>query len=303
MIDRPGSLAFWLGITVPSGLVAQQQSIPITAELPPTVRTAGFNGAGTALIGDAGSVFINPAGLATIRYLSVEGSYRPIQRGTFLATGALAWRIGQFNVGFGGRYFDLGSTPRAFAPSAPASGEPAYEALGTGSLIYRFGIIAIGGTGKYFRQRVGQTIDRAVSFDAGIALAFFDIAAFAFSVQNIGGNWVDSTSLMLPRTSRFGFTMNYVDPQETFRLLSTLEVQWVEGRQARGVLGAEAGVVISGIGIVGRIGYAGRPSPYSASEVTFGGTVTLGRFLLDYAYRPDDLQGDDAHLAGLRLTF
>jgi len=29
----------------------------------------------------------------------------------------------------------------------------------------------------------------------------------------------------------------------------------------------------------------------------------LGRFLLDYGYLPDDLNGKDAHMLGLRLTF
>jgi hypothetical protein len=139
--------------------------------------------------------------------------------------------------------------------------------------------------------------------DAGIALAFFDIAALAFSIQNVGGNWIDSTAVTLSRLSRLGFTMNYVDPLESFRLLSTIEVQWPEGESARAVIGGEAGIVLSGVGIVGRVGYAGRTAPSSNANITFGGTLTLGRFLLDYAYRPDDLNGEDAHIAGLRMTF
>ena len=294
--------ALFVAFVFPTSATSQANTTPIILQLPPTVRTAGFNGAGVALVGDAGSVFINPAGMATIRRMAVEGSYRSIGQGTYLATGALAWRIGQFDVGLGGRYFDRGSAPSAIPPATPG-GEPAYEALGVGSLIYRFGLIAIGGSGKYYRQRVGDVYDRAVSIDAGIALAFFDIAALAFSTQNIGGNWVDSSGVMLGRVSRLGFTMNYVDPLETWRLLSTFEVQWVEGQPARGVIGAEAGVVISGVGILGRAGYAGRTAAYSDATLTGGATLTLGRFLLDYAYRPKDLSGDDAHIVGLRLTF
>ena len=295
--------ALLVALIFPQSAASQSVATPIILQLPPTVRTAGFNGAGVALIGDAGSVFINPAGMATIRHMAVEGSYRHIRQGTYLVTGALAWRIGQFDIGFGGQYFDLGPSPDTFLPAAPPSSEPAYEALGVGSLIYRFGIIAIGGSGKYYRQRVGQSYDKGVSMDAGIALAFFDLAALAFSMQNIGGNWVDSTGVALARVSRLGFTMNYVDPLETVRLLSTFEVQWVEGQSARGVLGAEAGIVISGVGILGRAGYAGRTAPYSDANLTVGATLTLGRFLLDYGYRPDDLNGKDAHLVGLRLTF
>jgi len=291
--------ALLVALVFPGSAASQSNETPIILQLPATVRTAGFNGAGVALVGDAGSIFINPAGMATIRRMAVEGSYRPIEQGAYLATGALAWRVGQFDVGFGGRYFDLGQTSGSFAPA----GEPAYEALGVGSLIYRFGMIAIGGSGKYYRRRVGDAYDKAVSLDAGIALAFFDIAALAFSIQNVGGNWVDSTGVVLARVSRLGFTMNYVDPLETVRLLSTFEVQWVEGQQARGVLGAEAGIVISGVGILGRAGYAGRTAPYSDAKLTVGATLTLGRFLLDYGYLPDDLNGKDAHMLGLRLTF
>ncbi len=295
--------AVLVALGYPGSAASQSNETPIVLQLPATVRTAGFNGAGVALVGDAGSIFINPAGMATIRRVAVEGSYRPIDQGTYLATGALAWRVGQFDVGLGARYFDLGQTSGSFAPSAAPAGQPAYEALGVGSLIYRFGMIAIGGSGKYYRRRVGDVYDKAVSMDAGIALAFFDIAALAFSIQNVGGNWLDSAGVALARVSRLGFTMNYVDPLETVRLLSTFEIQWVEGQPARGVLGVEAGIVISGVGILGRAGYAGRPAPYSDAKLTVGATLTLGRFLLDYGYLPDDLNGKDAHMLGLRLTF
>ena len=300
--DAPWCGALLVALVFPGSAASQSNETPIILQVPATVRTAGFNGAGVALVGDAGSIFINPAGMATIRRMAVEGSYRPIEQGTYLATGALAWRIGQFDVGFGGRYFDLGQTSGSFAPTSASASEPAYEALGVGSLIYRFGMIAIGGSGKYYSRRVGDTDDKAVSMDAGIALAFFDIAALAFSMQNVGGNWIDSTGVGLARVSRLGFTMNYVDPLETVRLLSTFEVQWVEGQQARAIFGAEAGIVISSVGILARAGYAGRTASYSDAKLTVGATLTLGRFLLDYGYVPDDLNGKDAHMLGLRLT-
>ena len=70
-------------VSIPFPARAQTPQTPIVMQLPPTVRTAGFNGAGVALMGDAGSVFINPAGLATIRRIAVEVSYRPIENGTY----------------------------------------------------------------------------------------------------------------------------------------------------------------------------------------------------------------------------
>jgi hypothetical protein len=125
--------------------------------------------------------------------------------------------------------------------------------------------------------------------------------ALAFSVQNVAGNW-RSTALEIPRLTRLGFTMNYVDPQESFRLLSTLEVQWPEGRGMRLVLGAEAGVVVSGVGIVGRAGYGGQSAGLPNAKWSVGGTVTLGAVDLDYAYRARDLLDEAAHHIGLRVT-
>src|SRR3989449_5814875 len=44
------------------------------AVLPGSARAAGMGGAGAAIVGDAGAIFANPAALATIHHLAVEGS-------------------------------------------------------------------------------------------------------------------------------------------------------------------------------------------------------------------------------------
>ena len=78
----------------------------VVLQFPSTLRTAGFNGAGVALVGNAGAVFYNPAGLATIRHMAVEGA---LQAGPFSgehSTAAIAWRLHQFDLGFGLSYFD-----------------------------------------------------------------------------------------------------------------------------------------------------------------------------------------------------
>ncbi len=126
--------------------------------------------------------------------------------------------------------------------------------------------------------------------------------ALAFAVQNIGGNWRDASSLAMPGLSRLGFTMHYVDPQESFRLMSTVEVQWPDGESARLVVGGEAGVVLHGVGVVGRAGYGGRSGSQSSTRFTYGGTVQVGGLKLDYAYRSTDLLDRPAHYFGTRLT-
>lgn len=49
--------------------LSAQAPASIVNVLPPSTRSAAMAGAGVALVGDAGSVFINPSGLATIKVL------------------------------------------------------------------------------------------------------------------------------------------------------------------------------------------------------------------------------------------
>src|SRR2546427_12398 len=136
--------------------------------------------------------------------------------------------------------------------------------------------------------------------DAGLAIAVFAIMALGVSVQNIGGDLGGGAPL--PRRTRAGFTMNYVDPQGTYRLLTTVEGQWPDTGSAFVVVGLEAGVVTHGVGLVGRTGYVGHSVATTASPFTFGGTVELGRLHLDYAYRGFDAPAGDTHRLGLRWT-
>jgi hypothetical protein len=287
----------------PVALAAQDSSaVPLYVfQTPASVRSVGMAGAGVALVGDAGAVFSNPSGLATISYVSLEGAYRPAPGGAHLFSGALGWRIRQFDLGVGGRYFDFGDEPAQYiGPDAPA-GSNSREVLGQGSVVYRYGLIAAGVSGRYVRRSVDSVHVRGFSGDVGLTVAFFDIMALAFAVQNIGGNWRDDP-LPVPRLTRLGFTMNYVDPQETFRLMSTLEVQWPEGAGARWVVGAEGGVVFQGVGIIARGGYGGETPGMPNSKLSVGGSLAFGVLDIDYAYRPKDLLDERAHHIGLRLT-
>ena len=127
----------------------------------------------------------------------------------------------------------------------------------------------------------------------------FDLFALGVSVQNIGG---DSSGGVLPRRVRAGFTMNYVDPEGAYRLLTTLEAQWLSGAHAELVQGLEAGVVLGGIVLVGRVAYGTAALTPGVSKMSAGGGVELGRFHIDYAYRPISRRGDAAHRFGVRWT-
>ncbi|UCD23479.1 MAG: hypothetical protein JSW51_10570 [Gemmatimonadota bacterium] len=300
-MTRPLVVALW--VTMHGGLLSAQGGIiPASVYQPVSVRSAGLNGAAAALVGDAGAVFSNPAALATIRHISLEGAYRGVPSSGMILNGALAWRIRQFHLAFGGAHLDHGTDPTYYPTPGIPEGSNVRERLGTGSLVYRFGMLAFGGTVRYVRFSVDDQDERAWSGDAGVAIAVFDILAFGFSIQNIGGNWKEESLLTMPRLTRFGFTMNYVDPQESFRLLSTIEFQWPEGYSSRFVGGVEAGIVLRGVGVIGRGAYGSQPSGTEQSKFTAGGSLVLSRFALDYAYQPEDNRGNKAHRVGMRIT-
>ncbi len=262
-------------------LVSSLAAQSALATFPGSTRSAGLGGAGAALVGDAGAIFANPAALATVHRIAVEGSYAQYLGATTFGAAALAVRLGRFDWGVGAQ--SLGTASFASA-----------DLLGVSSLVFRAGVVAAGGSAKYARQTVGGVRAGAWAGDAGLAIAVFDIMALGVSVQNIGGG------ADLPRRTRAGFTMNYVDPQGAHRLLTTVEGQWPEDGPAFVVLGVEAGVVTRGLGLIGRVGYAGHSVTTAASPFSFGGTVELGRLRLDYAYRAFEAAGNDMHRFGLR---
>jgi hypothetical protein len=248
-----------------------------------SARAAGMGGAGAAIVGDAGAVFANPAGLATVHHLALEASYESYPSGSTLSTGALALRGGRF----------------IWAAGAAALGRTYTSAdlLGASALVFRSGVVALGTTVKYARGTLGGARVDAWAGDAGLEIAVFDLMAFGVSVQNIGGDL--GGGVHLPRRTRAGFTLNYIDPQGTYRLLTTLEGQWPSSGNAFLILGVEGGAVKRGVGVLGRVGYVGHSATTSASPFTFGGSVELGRLHLDYAYRADDALGA-RHRMGLR---
>jgi hypothetical protein len=292
----------------PVRLAAQSQG-SVLAGLPGSTRAAGLGEAGAALVGDAGAIFANPAGIATVRHLAVEASYERYLAGTTLSSAALALRVGSLDWGVGAQALDYGTEPE-IVPDPSTGGRTgiatgatfsAVDLLGVSSLVLRTSLVAVGVSGKYFRQTIGGYAAHAWAGDAGLAIALFDIMALGVSVQNIGGNLgAGSRGGRLPRRARAGFTMNFVDPLGTYRLLTTLEGQWPTDAPAFLVTGLEGGVVTHGIGLVARVGYAGHSAMTDASPFTFGAGVELGRLHVDYAYRGYDVLEGGLHRFGVR---
>ncbi|MEP7325148.1 MAG: hypothetical protein ABI836_04295, partial [Gemmatimonadota bacterium] len=261
------------GIAICPCLAQQSPRPPLVLSLPGSVRQAGLAGAGTALIGDAGSVFSNPAGLAPIKYLSVEGGFSLYPDGTRQGSASAGLRLGPMHVGGGGSYLQ-------FNDSASVRS----NLMWVGTLGYRFGLISLGSSAKYVASEDSSGhVDRGFTQDIGVAMALFDISSIGFSVQNVGNHRLSEVSLTLPTTYRLGFMLNFTDPQTTARLLGTIETIWTRDEDRRTVLGFEAGLVVSGVGLVVRVGHGGQPPASGQSKWTYGGGVLLGRLRFDYA--------------------
>jgi hypothetical protein len=278
------------------------------AALTASTRGAALGGAGVALVGDAAALFANPAAIATVRRLALEVSYERYLAGTAYTAAALATRVGRFDWGVGAQALDYGLEPEIIPDSTTGGrrGIPtggmfrSADIVAASSLVFRRGLLAVGGTAKYARQTVGSYAADAWAGDVGVTLAVFDIMAFGAAVRNIGGDM--GNGARLPRRAAVGLTLNYTDPQGTFRLLTTAEAQW--GAGTTWILGAEGGVVFggrAGAGLVGRLGFARRPDDVASSPISAGAGVVMGRVQLDYAYRGFAALGA-THRFGVRWT-
>ena len=285
-------------------------------ELPATARQMAFQGAYSAVVGDEGSVFANPAGMAPVRRGALGLSYERGLFGTGLSSGAGVIRVGRFNLGLGVMYLDFGGDsvvvpdPAFGGDRGMTTGEmiTAYNALAVGSVAWRRGMLSVGANVKYLREHIGSGTGgswsaNALTGDLGLAIAVFDIMAIGFVMQNLAGSLTasDSTLYDLPRTARLGYTLNFVDPQGTARFMAT--VDWVHppGGDSYAAFGFEGGIVTGDVGLVGRAGVAAGRIPGDRRPYSLGAGIVVKRNLhVDYAWQSYDQLTADAHRFGVR---
>lgn len=289
MTRRSRVLAGWL-VCFPALLAAQPGGTPAILVIPPSVRSAGLGGAAASMIGYAGSVFSNPAGIAPVRILSLEGSLARFDSVSTFFSGAAAFRAGNVNAGAGIRYLSYDD------------GQVLHDNFeGQGAVTLRVKGIAWGlGAGYVSMEDSAGQVSRALTAGGALTVYFFDIAALALSARNLGDWSLSGSALQLPDEVRLGFNLNLVDTYSNWRLLATVERFWFGGNGETSA-GIEGGAVIKGVGIVVRAGVAGRHagSPYSPG--TLGGTLVLGRAAIDYAYL-ERHEHSPLHMFGLRWT-
>ena len=285
--------------------------------LPATTRVLGLGGAYAGVVGDEGSIFVNPAGLAAIRKVALGMSYQRYLLDSYLVAGDAVLRVGRFDLGVGINVLNYGQDT-VYRPDPAFGGDQgladpggamvgAYSAEAVGSVAYRLGMFSVGASGKYVKDHLSipdTTLYDASGFgvDVGAAFAFFDIAAFGVVVQNLGGDLRTDTRTPapLPRTVRAGFSLNIVDPQGTPRLM--LVGDWVSPRGSRNywIFGVEGGVVADGVGLLGRAGIATGRAPTDQRSLVFGGTLVFHTLQLDYGYQGFSTLGGGTSRLGVR---
>ena len=282
----------------------------VVLEIPATARAMALGGASAAMLGDAGSVFGNPAGLAPIKRTALSVSFERYLVDSWLTSVAVAVRVSKFHLGFGIHILDFGSDT-AFVPDPAFGGDRglatgatigAYDALAVGALTYRRGLLSAGVSVKALREHLGVGNDPAANAsafgaDVGIAAAFFDIAALGVVVQNIGSSVrsAGAAPAPLPHTTRVGFTFNIFDPQGTTRLLSTTEWVGPPGGDAYWIFGFEGGVVSGGVGLLGRLGIITGRRDTDLHSPVLGGGLVFHNLRIDYAYQGVSVLGDGLH--------
>jgi hypothetical protein len=287
----------------------------VLLELAATPRQVAFQGAYSAVVGDEGSVFVNPAGMAPIRRLALGISQERGLFGTTLSTGAAALRVGRFDLGLGVMYMDLGGDS-VVVPDPAFGGDrgmtngnviTAWNGLAVGALAYRRGMISIGASVKYLQETIGDGSAQSpsgtsgVTGDVGAAIALFDIMAIGFTMQNLTGRISSAgVPLPLPRTSRFGLALNIVDPQGTTRLLVTSDLINPPGGNSWWAFGVEGGIVSGGVGLLGRAGLAAGRGPSARKPWSLGGEIVVKGIRLEYAYQGYDVLATGSHRFGLR---
>lgn len=281
-------------LALPAGAAGQAGAPPEPAlpNLPASVRSAGLAGISVALPGDAAVVFTNPSAIGPIRRLAIEASYSRLPDDRWYTTGAAALRVGPVGVGGGYRYLRY------------PGGEATFDNLQwVGAVTARIHGVHLGVAANYVSvEDSAGTVWRTLTEDAGVTVAFFDIAALALSFENLGRHRLTGERLALPSATHLGFSLNLIDTYSHGRLLATLESTWTQGEPHHVVVGLEGGAVFGGMGLVARIGHGGQAAGSAVSKTSYGGSVVLGRGRLDYAYQPRSAIGRGVHLFGVHWT-
>ncbi|HEX9563715.1 MAG TPA: hypothetical protein VF981_07080 [Gemmatimonadaceae bacterium] len=280
-----------------AGVSAQERYSPVVLHLSPTPRAAvlGSNPG----VRDVEALFSNPA-LAGL----VAGTVAGITRydAASLITLASAASLGSFNVSIGAQYLaahadavrlPLWSYSLMFGGPIPVS-----SVVGSFALSSTVRGMRVGAALKVLDERQGSGEDHVPSLDLGLSRDIGRITT-GLSIQNIGagiryGGWRPQLPLRISAgAATYGFVAG------PFDLGGSAAIAILPDGDVRPSAGFEVGYVpLDGYLFQARVGLR-RPELQAQQPFSFGGSASLDRFTLDYAY--EDWEGGSAHRLALRV--
>jgi len=270
---------------------------PTVLQLTATPRAATMGSVTAAR--DIEAVFGNPA-LVGVATGTVAGFSR-FAAATHLVM-ASSSSLGPFNVGIGAQYLDALSQQNRlpfWSYSLRAGGDlPASSAVGALALSTTFRGSRFGAAMKYVNQKVGGLEDGRPSLDLGFAR---DVSRYTVgvTVQNIGaGIHLLNSSAQLPLrlaggASAYGFIVGPFDMNASVGASILPDGIVLPGA------GAELSYVpMEGYTFAFRAGLR-RPELRAQQPLSLGGSASLDRFALEYAF--EDWVGGGTHRLALRV--
>ena len=291
-------VAACLLVTAASAEAQADRYAPTVLQIAPTPRAATL--ASTTAARDIEAIFGNPAMIGTaVGTVVASGRF---DAATML-TLASASSLGPFSVGIGVQYLDFESQTAWQQPywsyALEVGGQyKSTSAVGAFALSTTFRGNRFGAAVKYVSQRIGGLQDAGPSLDLGLAR---DVSRYTLglTVQNIGSGMESSGfSHQMPLrvsggVTSYGWTVGPFD---------------VNGSAGASVL--PDGIVLPAFGL--ELGYAPlegynfalragirRPELRAQQPLSIGGSASLDRFALEYAY--EDWVNGGTHRLALRV--
>lgn len=283
----------------------------IILDLPASARALALGDAYSAVGGDDGAIFFNPAELATLQAVAASGSVqRYLASSTLIAlAGAVPLSRGVLAVGV--QSLDYGSEPEIVPDSSFGGqrGTTTGRTISAGDLAVSVGFarrvraVRVGLALKGVREWILDAADNAAALDAGVAIDGPWGSTLGAALQNFGGSiTLAGSSATLPRRARVGVAIP-ARVLGAFDVLGTAEVAHLfdVGTSVGG--GLEVAWRPRGpIALVGRIGARTRDTGSAADAVTFGGGLRASHLAIDYAYEGFGSVGSATHRIGVRWS-
>jgi hypothetical protein len=268
---------------------------PLVLLLPSSTRALGL-GDSYVTGRDADALFYNPAQLGVARGMS--GSVERYRSASTLGSLSSAMQFGSGGAGIGVQFLDYGAVTGRYPSQIRDLGTrgpvTASSVAATVGYAMAFKGARLGFAAKYVEERMENARGSVVAGDIGLAKDL-DRITIGLAVQNIGDDIaLGSRHASLPQRYTLGMSGGGL-PAGPFDIGAAASVSVLRNGFVTPAGGVEAGYTwLDGYTITGRFGFR-RTETSAQSGATFGATLSIDRFSLDYANE------EHAHRFGVRV--